>query len=313
MPGLGVGVVARAAGRRRRSPRRGSPRACAPRPSSAARAAPHASGGERPSRRRYRVAAACSPPRSATTTAITSRRTGAPIASGWRKRSTRSSPPTIRQAPNAPTALEALGDARLQVEVALARPPGAQRLLERAGRVDARAPRGARARRAGARGAAPRGVVGVDAERRVAVARERRRRGAGARRTRPPTKPSSPREPRRPPRAAGRARQAVLGLDARRARRSSSGPIASPGRDDDPHARSRRARTRCEFVSPPVSHATASGRASGRPRTRRTRSSQRAHERELRGDLCGVGAVRRLPNGEMMIANTLRSICRCQP
>src|SRR5207237_774235 len=49
------------------------------------------------------VAAACRPWRSATTTAMTRRRTGSPAASGCRNRSTRSSPPTIRQAPNAPT------------------------------------------------------------------------------------------------------------------------------------------------------------------------------------------------------------------
>ena len=49
-------------------------------------------------------------------------------------------------------ALELGRDARLQVDVALARPPGAQRRLERA-RRRRRAPRGARARRAGAPGA----------------------------------------------------------------------------------------------------------------------------------------------------------------
>ena len=48
------------------------------------------------------MAAACSPPRRATTTAIASSRTGAPTAIGCRNRRTRSSPPTISTGASAP-------------------------------------------------------------------------------------------------------------------------------------------------------------------------------------------------------------------
>src|SRR6266576_1494833 len=52
--------------------------------------------GVSPPAQANRVVATWRPSRMSTTTAITSRCTRRPVASGWRKRSTRTSPPTIR-------------------------------------------------------------------------------------------------------------------------------------------------------------------------------------------------------------------------
>ena len=57
------------------------------------------------------------------------RRTGAPVDSGCRKRSMRSSPPTIRHDGERAAPLERIGDAGLDGAVALTGPPGGQRLL----------------------------------------------------------------------------------------------------------------------------------------------------------------------------------------
>ena len=229
-------------------------------------------------------------------------------ASGWRKRSTRSSPPTIRQAPNAPTRSSSSGDARLQIEVALARPPRAQRPLERSGGIHARAPRGDRARTASARGAARRG------RRRHRRRRRRDHRSRAARAGRPAssqaasTKPSPPANhstsSSRRPRAGRSCSASMRGRSTFVVSATASVGVTTThiALAVDPAS--------MRFVSPAVSQATAAADVRTTPGTsssaisRRTDASLAATSTET--ELSAVA------NSECTHAYAPRSIVRCQ-
>ena len=300
MAGGRVGAIAHlqdvAVGRTRPCSRRAS----RPRPPVRPRA-PHGSEGRGVRRRRTCVAAACSPPRSATTTAITSRL----HRHAERERVAESLDALVAPDDQAhgerAASLQRIGDPRLDVAVELAGPERLQRLLERQRRVVRELAQAPTLVREEAEPEHREVVRRVDAEGRLAVARDRRARGAG--RTFRRFRERAGLEPRH---RDERHPDVALGLEARRldlarqGRRVAGRTTIHSGLAGCPRSTG--------FVRPPVSHATDPACVRTTADAPDCSSQSRTSESFALRVECSS-----LPNGISMIANTRRLICRCQP
>ena len=208
-------------------------------------------------------------------------------------------------------ALEFGRDARLQVEVALAGSPGAQRRLERACRVDCE--RREALLLGGLEGEAQAGerVSGVDAEARMPITRQRRRRAAGEL-ARGCHQPCVALEPLDRLQREAATREIVLGGDTRSLDvRGQSERVA--GRDDDPHRA--RGRARLDAILESGGKPCDCARCRQDDRGCAKIGEQRTHLRELRSDLC-VGRAfgsseRRDDDGERCHVHRPLSTRRC--
>ena len=206
-------------------------------------------------------------------------------------------------------ALEVLGDAGLQIEVALARLPRVQRPLERAGGRAAEVgetPALGRLQREPQLGQV---VLGVDAEGRVAIARERRGRRARAV-ARGLDEAVVPGEPLDLPEAQAALGEAVLGSEARALDVGRQRDGLS-GRDDDPHGA--RGRARLDAVLEPGGQPGDGAGGRQHHRGRAQIGDPRAHEARASTTPRRRRSFRRFRTAKRRWGTVSRRYVRCQP